>query len=112
VYLSVDGSVGHPLSVSLEGSDGYAKDWSGYGQVLCERGVKGGGGPGRAMETKDAERGRQDRARAWGPPHFLGFCGSLSSAVSLESPSTASEVGLPCFRTALGCLSPLPCHFG
>ena len=34
VYLSVDGSVGHELVVSLEGSDGLAKDWSGYGQVL------------------------------------------------------------------------------
>ena len=37
VYLSIDGGVGHPLSVSLEGSDGYAKDWSGYGQARLRR---------------------------------------------------------------------------
>uniref|UniRef100_A0A7S4NVH1 Carbonic anhydrase n=1 Tax=Guillardia theta TaxID=55529 RepID=A0A7S4NVH1_GUITH len=32
-YLSVMGAVGHELSVYIEGSDGYHRDWKGYGSV-------------------------------------------------------------------------------
>lgn len=36
-YLSVMGEVGHHIRVHLEGSDGYHKNWDGYGSIWTDQ---------------------------------------------------------------------------
>lgn len=91
-YLSIMGEVGHQIKAVLEGSDGYSRDWSGYGSIWSDKihnEVERGEGIVDYLQVQDMQTGEI--------AYFRFPCGDGAIDVKAHSAKNLAQPSAECF---------------